>query len=158
MTLHDFTQLSAEVQLAHVYNQCTHISRSWDDVHQAVLPYRVPAGFSVVLFPEAADLLVRHRGHLPVRLNSNGNDYFKEVAAELKLSLPDLTFKDARSTFSQYWRDRRVSSDVIAAMMGNTERMVNKEYRQRARGHGGVGDGRPPGAADARRGVGKSIE
>lgn len=88
----------------------------------------MPASFSVALFPEAADLLVRHRGHLPVRLNSNVNDYLKEIAVELKLSFPDLTFKDARSTFSQYWRDRHVSSDVIAAMIGNTERMVNEEY------------------------------
>lgn len=100
MTLHTFNQLSDEEQLAYVYREGTYIARRWDDVHQAVLLYRVPAGFSVALFPEAADLLVRHRVHLPVRLNSNVNDYLKEIAAELKLSFPDLIFKDARSTFS----------------------------------------------------------
>jgi hypothetical protein len=89
---------------------------------------RKAEGFSVALFPEAADILVKRRGRLPVRLNANANRYLKQIAEELALSLPDLTFKDARSTFAQYWRDRRVSSAVIAAMMGNTERMVNKEY------------------------------
>ncbi|WP_460618812.1 hypothetical protein [Hymenobacter ruber] len=85
-------------------------------------------GFSVQLFDEAAGILVKRRGRLPVRLNANANRYLKDIAAELGLSLPDLTFKDARSTFAQHWRDRGVSSAVIAAMMGNTERMVNKEY------------------------------
>lgn len=102
-------------------------------------------------------LIITWLRDLLVRLKGNVNDYLEDIAAELKLTLPVLTFKDARSTFSKHWRDRHVSIDVIAAMMGNTERMANKGVQQRARGHGGLGDGHPPGAADARRGVGKAL-
>lgn len=89
---------------------------------------RKAEGFSVQLFDEAAGILARRRGRLPVRLNANVNRFLKHIAQELALGLPDLTFKDARSTFAQSWRDRGLSSAVIAAMMGNTEIMVNKEY------------------------------
>ena len=47
MTCHGFNLLSEEVQLAYVYNQGTYIARRWDDFHQAVLLYQVPAGFFV---------------------------------------------------------------------------------------------------------------
>ena len=36
MTIHDFTQLSDEVQQAYIYREGTSIARHWDDVHQAV--------------------------------------------------------------------------------------------------------------------------
>ncbi|RZJ86863.1 MAG: hypothetical protein EOO60_12915 [Hymenobacter sp.] len=39
-----------------------------------------------------------------------------------------LTFKDSRSTFAQRWRDAGVSTAVVAAMMGDEERVVNKNY------------------------------
>ncbi|MDO7851366.1 hypothetical protein [Hymenobacter convexus] len=47
MTIENFNHLSDEVQLAYVYNQGTYIARRWDDVHQAVMLYQVPAGFFV---------------------------------------------------------------------------------------------------------------
>ena len=55
MPLDTLNLLFEEVQLAPVYREGTYIARRWDDVHQAVLLYRVPAGFSVALFPEVAD-------------------------------------------------------------------------------------------------------
>jgi hypothetical protein len=47
MTFHDFSQLTEEEQQAYVYRVGTYIARRWDDVHQAVMLYQVPAGFFV---------------------------------------------------------------------------------------------------------------
>ncbi len=64
---------------------------------------------------------------LPVRYNTNVNRFLKVISTELGLSL-QLTFKDSRSTFAQRWRDLGVSGAVVAAMMGDEERVVNKNY------------------------------
>ncbi|GAB3877207.1 hypothetical protein GCM10028824_36760 [Hymenobacter segetis] len=47
MTIHDFNHLSAEVQLANVFQRGTYLARRWDDFHQAVNLYRMPSGFFV---------------------------------------------------------------------------------------------------------------
>ena len=47
MTVPEFNQLSFEVQHAYVFQRGTYIARRWDDVHQAVQLYQVPAGFFV---------------------------------------------------------------------------------------------------------------
>ncbi|MBO2010856.1 hypothetical protein [Hymenobacter negativus] len=49
MTLHDFNQLSDEVQLAYLFQRGTYLARRWDDFHQAVQLYQVPSGFFVEL-------------------------------------------------------------------------------------------------------------
>jgi len=49
VTFYRFNLLSEDVQLAYVYNQGHYLARRWDDVHQAVLLYQVPAGFFVEL-------------------------------------------------------------------------------------------------------------
>lgn len=88
---------------------------------------RKPEGFSVPFFPEVRLIFERRRGQLPIRHNSDVNASLKEISAELGLSLA-LTFKDSRSTSAQRWRDLGATSAVIAAMMGDTERVVNKNY------------------------------
>ena len=45
MTLHAFNLLSHEVQLAYTLQQGIYLARRWDDVHQAVLLYQLPAFF-----------------------------------------------------------------------------------------------------------------
>ena len=45
MTLHDFNNLSDEVQLAYVYRVGTYLARRWDDFHRAVNLYQMPDGF-----------------------------------------------------------------------------------------------------------------
>jgi hypothetical protein len=47
MTLHDFNQLSDEVQLAYVYREGTYLAQRWDNFHLAVNLYQVPDGFFV---------------------------------------------------------------------------------------------------------------
>ncbi|GAB3721150.1 hypothetical protein GCM10027594_01430 [Hymenobacter agri] len=49
MTLHDFNQLSDEVQLAYVYRVGTYLARRWDDFHRAALLYQMPDPFFVEL-------------------------------------------------------------------------------------------------------------
>lgn len=45
MTIHDFNQLSDEVQQAYVYRVGTYLARRWDDFHRAALLYQLPDGF-----------------------------------------------------------------------------------------------------------------
>ena len=49
MTIYQFNKLSEDAQRAYVYNQGNYIARRWDDVHQAVLLYQMPAGLFVEL-------------------------------------------------------------------------------------------------------------
>ena len=49
MTVHDFNQLSDEVQLAYVHQRGNYLARRWDDYHQAVQLYQMPPGFFVEL-------------------------------------------------------------------------------------------------------------
>ena len=44
MTLHDFNDLSDEVQLAYVYRVGTYLARRWDDFHRAVNLYQLSDG------------------------------------------------------------------------------------------------------------------
>ncbi|MGY3091064.1 hypothetical protein ACVWYF_004128 [Hymenobacter sp. UYAg731] len=102
--------------------------REWIRMTRQKMRKRKPEGFSVPFFPEARAIFERRRGRLPVRQNSDVNKTLKEIAVELRFSLSDLTFKDSRSTFAQRWRDAGVSGAVVAAMMGDEERVVNKNY------------------------------
>ena len=45
MTLHDFSLLSDEVQLAYIHREGTYLARRWDDFHRAVNLYQMPGGF-----------------------------------------------------------------------------------------------------------------
>ena len=53
---------------------------------------RKPEGFSVPFFPEARAIFERRRGRLPLKNNKDTNGYLKIIAAELSLTLADLTF------------------------------------------------------------------
>ncbi|MGI4738070.1 MAG: hypothetical protein ACRYG7_23110 [Janthinobacterium lividum] len=102
--------------------------QEWIRMTRQKMAKRKPEGFSVPFFPEARAIFERRRGRLPVKNNKDTNGYLKIIATELRLSLADLTFKDSRSTFAQTWRDLGVSGAVVAAMMGDEERVVNKNY------------------------------
>ncbi|WP_162549669.1 hypothetical protein [Hymenobacter nivis] len=104
--------------------------REWIRMTRQKMAKRKPQGFSVPFFPEARAIFERRRGRLPVKNNKDVNAYLKIIAAELSLGLPDLTFKDSRSSFAQRWRDLGATGAVIAAMMGDEERVVNKNYSQ----------------------------
>lgn len=121
----DYCQFAAE-PLAYLHTDAH--GREWIRMTRQKMRKRKPQGFSVPFFPEARAIFERRRGRLPVRQNSDVNRTLKEIAAELRLSLPDLTFKDSRSTFAQRWRDAGVAGAVVAAMMGDEERVVNKHY------------------------------
>lgn len=102
--------------------------REWIRMTRQKMVKRKPGGFSVPFFPEARAIFERRRGRLPIRNGQKVNEFLKVIAQELNLSLPDLIFKDSRSTFAQNWRDAGVSGAVVAAMMGDEERVVNKNY------------------------------
>jgi hypothetical protein len=101
--------------------------REWIRMVRQKMMKRKPEGFSVPFFPEARAIFERRRGRLPIKDNRLTNAQLKEISKELDLSLM-LTFKDSRSTFAQRWRDAGVSTAVVAAMMGDEERVVNKNY------------------------------
>jgi hypothetical protein len=101
--------------------------QEWIRMVRQKMMKRKPEGFSVPFFPEARAIFERRRGRLPVKDNRLTNSQLKEISTELDLSLM-LTFKDSRSTFAQRWRDAGVSTAVVAAMMGDEERVVNKNY------------------------------
>lgn len=93
---------------------------------------RKPEGFWTPILPEAQELLTRYRGQdgvvrLPKLHNSYANRVLKQVTEALHLSLP-LTCKLARATFAQRMCDRGVARHIVAAMMGDTERVVEKHY------------------------------
>jgi hypothetical protein len=121
----DYCQFAAD-PLAYLHTDGQ--GREWIRMTRQKMRKRKPEGFSVPFFPEARAIFERRRGRLPVRQNSDVNKTLKEIAAELGLSLIDLTFKDSRSTFAQRWRDAGVSGAVVAAMIGDEERVVNKNY------------------------------
>jgi len=101
--------------------------QEWIRMTRQKMRNRKPEGFSVPFFPEARAIFERRRGVLPAQVNSNVNRFLKIISQELGLSL-QLTFKDSRSTFAQRWRDAGVSGAVVAAMMGDEERVLNKNY------------------------------
>jgi hypothetical protein len=88
---------------------------------------RKPQGFSVPLFDEAADLLVKWRGKLPVVTNQSVNFLLHLVEERLGLSQP-LTTKLARATFSQLKRDAGYSDEAVASMMGDSVAVMNRHY------------------------------
>jgi site-specific recombinase XerD len=88
---------------------------------------RKPQGFSVPLFDEAADLLVKWQGNLPVVTNQNVNFLLHLVEERVGLSQP-LTTKLARATFSQFKRDAGYSDEAVAAMMGDSVVVMNRHY------------------------------
>jgi hypothetical protein len=81
-TLHEFNWLSDEVQPACVYSQGTSIARRWDDVHQAVLLYRVPAGFFVEV---NCDVEKNEVPHLFAFEAGSENDLLEDYARFVKL-------------------------------------------------------------------------
>lgn len=97
---------------------------------------RNPAGFSVPLccwqshgigMPPALRLLGHYEGKLPHSNRENANVLLHKAQAQLGLST-SLVCKLARPTFSQLRRDEGWSSDVVAAMMGDTVAVMNKHY------------------------------
>lgn len=93
------------------------------------MKHRKPQGFWVPLFPEARQILYeRRRGRLPVKANSIINKQLKIICELLGLSLPDLTHKDARSTFA----DRKIAEGwpppAVAAMMGDSMQVMEERY------------------------------
>lgn len=88
---------------------------------------RKPQGFSVPLFDNAAELLLRWRGCLPYGWGNNVNELLHQVEAELGIS-KSLTTKLARATFSQLKRDEGYSDEAVAAMMGDTVSVMNRHY------------------------------
>lgn len=83
--------------------------------------------FWVPVFQQAADLLVRYQMQLPHYEKSTINKRLKQLAAVCELSLPDLSHKDARSTFSQLMRDR-YGRRLAARMAGHSEKMADEHY------------------------------
>ncbi|WP_179225578.1 phage integrase SAM-like domain-containing protein [Hymenobacter mucosus] len=88
---------------------------------------RKPEGFSVPILKDASRLLERRRYVLPRLDNAYTNRKLKEISTALELSLP-LTCKIARASFSQHHRDQGVSGETVAAMMGDTETVMNRHY------------------------------
>lgn len=84
--------------------------------------------FFVPLFVEARRVFFTiYRGELPLY----SNDYYwvllRKVADEAQLSIPDLSSKDARSTFSQHMRDR-YGSEISSIMAGHTREVMDTNY------------------------------
>ncbi|WP_151086820.1 tyrosine-type recombinase/integrase [Hymenobacter baengnokdamensis] len=88
---------------------------------------RKPQGFSVPLFDEAAELLVKWQGRLPFSNDVNVNKLLHRVEEELGLS-QSMTTKLARATFSQLKRDAGYSDEAVAAMMGDSVSVMNRHY------------------------------
>lgn len=84
--------------------------------------------FWVPLFPMPTHLLiVKYKYQLPIYESSYVNENLKKIAALVKLSLLDLSHKDARSTFAQMMRDL-YGLKLAAEMAGHTEAMANTRY------------------------------
>lgn len=60
MTLHQFTHLPDEVQLAFMFRLGTYLARRWDDFHQAVNLYQLPSGFFVEVNYDTDKKEVKH--------------------------------------------------------------------------------------------------
>jgi Phage integrase SAM-like domain len=86
--------------------------------------------FWVPFFPEATVIMVfyEERGRkLPIYEHSYVNKKLKVIAHILQLSLSDLKHKDARSTFSQWTRDK-FGRELSAGMAGHLESTADKAY------------------------------
>jgi hypothetical protein len=89
---------------------------------------RSQLGFWVPLFEYALFLYEKkYAGQLPTRERSHVAKTLKIIAADLKLSLPDLKHKDARSTFSQHMRDK-YGRELAAGMAGHSEQVADGHY------------------------------
>ncbi|MCC2547740.1 site-specific integrase [Hymenobacter sp. BT175] len=84
--------------------------------------------FFVPLFQEARFVFFTiYRGDLPTYTVDYVWVLLRRVAAEAKLSIPDLSAKDARSTFSQHMRDR-YGSEIASIMAGHTREVMDTNY------------------------------
>jgi hypothetical protein len=84
--------------------------------------------FFVPLFQEARLVFFTlYRGELPVYSDNYYRILLQRAAQEARLSIPDLSSKDARSTFSQHMRDR-YGSEISSAMAGHTREVMDERY------------------------------
>ncbi|NVO33466.1 hypothetical protein [Hymenobacter lapidiphilus] len=79
------------------------------------------------LLPQATRLLDSHEGPMPDLGPTRVNLSLKKVAGLFALSLPDLKFKDARSTFSQITREQ-FGLSVAAELARHSEQVASKHY------------------------------